>query len=383
MYFRILRLEKLLKRKSVLLLGPRQTGKSTLIKQQFPLSEYPNQINLLKSADFLRYQNDPGLLIRQFQELKSEIIVIDEIQKLPLLLNDIHYLIEECGHTFLLIGSSARKFKMSDVNLLGGRAKTLHLHPLVSNELDLDEHEFLNKALSFGLLPPIWTSEYPEEDLVDYVATYLKEEIFAESVVRNLQKFSRLLEVAATCHGKILNYAKISRDIGLAPSTVIEHFKILFDTLIALELPSFKTSVKRKNIQSSKFYFFDMGIVRHLLKRGPIKESDADWGDFFESFIFQELSAYSHYRQLRSLAYWRSRSDFEVDFILNEKIAIEVKTTRKVSSDHLRGLKALKEEKVCERYLLISFDEKEQKIDGYEIIPWKDFLRRLWRDEFI
>lgn len=381
MYLRLLNLKQESQKKSLFLLGPRQTGKSTLIKQQFSSKDFPHFISLLKSSEFLRYQTDPGLLIKEFESSDVPLtIIIDEIQKLPKLLDDIHYLIEEKKHRFVLTGSSARKLKKEGVNLLGGRAKTIYFHPLVTQEIGLDKNFDLQKAMSFGMLPSIWDSSNPTEDLQDYVSTYLKEEIFAESVVRNLQKFSRLLEVAALGHGQIINYTKIGQDVGLSPSTIIEHYKILMDTLILVEVPSLSTQLKRKNIITSKYYFFDIGVTRTILKRRELKDNDADFGIFFESFIFQELFAYTTYKRLATLRYWRSTSDFEVDFILNDEIAIEVKSTKKILSEDFKGLKALQDEKKCSKYYLVSRDEKSQKMGEIEALPWSEFLQKLWSD---
>lgn len=373
MYSRILDLKTILKRKSIFLLGPRQTGKSTLIKN---FKEPFHFINLLQNGIFLRYQNDPDLLTREFSHKKSELIIIDEIQRLPELLNCVHLLIEDCQHRFLLTGSSARKLRKAGVNLLGGRAKQIFFSPLVSKELGKDFN--LIKALSFGLLPSIYSSVNPSEDLEDYVGTYLKEEIQAEGAVRNIPSFSRLLQVAATCSGEMINYSKIASDAQMSPSTTREHFQILYDTLVAIEVPSFFATVKRKAIQTSKFYFFDLGVVRAILKRGEIKESDADFGRFFEAFIFQELNTFSNYNSLSTLKYWRSTSDYEVDFILDDKMAIEVKATKKVSKNDLKNLLALKEENLCTSFYLVTRDTHEQIFDGIHCLCYKTFLDKLW-----
>ncbi len=381
MYVRLLKLSRNVADKSIMILGPRQTGKSTLLKQQFPLSEFPHVISLLKSSEFLRYQSDPGLLLREFENVPPTIIILDEIQKLPILLDDIHYLIEEKKHRFILTGSSARKLRKGGVNLLGGRARIINFHPLVTKEIGLNKDFDLARALRFGMLPSVWNAKNPQEELKDYVGTYLKEEIFAESVVRNLQKFSRLLEVAALCNGKIINYTKIGQDVGISPSTVIEHFKILIDTLIAVELPSLTTGLKRKNIQTSKMYFFDMGVTRTLLKRDILREADADWGEFFESFIFQELYAYTSYNRLNTLRYWQSKSFFEVDFILNDEIAIEVKATKKIIQNDLKGLTALQDENKCKKYYIVSRDDKRQWFGNIEALPWYEFLEKMWSND--
>lgn len=370
---RIIPIEEAIKKKSVFLLGPRQTGKSSLIRSHFARS---SQINLLLNDDFLRYQKDPDLLIREFKsKKKSELIIIDEVQRLPELLNAVHYLIEECGHRFLLTGSSARKLKKSGTNLLGGRASRMTMHPFIRAEL---KSKFsLQKALSYGLLPSVYFSDTPSEQLKDYVGLYLKEEILAEGLTRNLPAFSRFLESAASMNGKMLNYTKIGNDAQIPPTTVREHFRVLEDTLIGKEVLAYQKTNLRKSISASKFYFFDLGVVRALLGKNEIQASDADYGDFFEAYIFQELNCYTSYNRLSDVKYWRSKSGFEVDFILNDQIAVEVKTTRRVSADDLKGLRALSEEKRIKKYYLVSFDKKNQFIGDIECVYWEDFLDRL------
>jgi predicted AAA+ superfamily ATPase len=370
---RILQIKKLVKNKSLFLMGPRQTGKSSLLKKVFSDSY---KIDLLRNDEFLRYQKDPGLLIREFEsKKKTELILIDEIQRLPDLLNDVHYLIEQTNHHFLMTGSSARKMKKVGTNLLGGRAGRIIMHPFIRAELNAKFS--LNKALSFGLLPSVYFNENPKNKLNDYVGLYLKEEILSEGLTRNLPAFSRFLESAAAMNGKMINYTKIANDAQIPPSSAYEHFKVLEDTLIAKEVISFNKTNIRKAISTSKFYFFDIGVVRSILGRGQITSSDADYGDTFEAYIFQELSAYTSYNQLSDIKYWRSKSNYEVDFIFDNRIAIEVKTTKKVNSSDLKGLKALAEEKLLKKYILISFDKKNQFFEGVDCLYWEDFLDQL------
>lgn len=325
--------------------------------------------------DFLRYQKDIGLLSRELQNEKSQLVIIDEIQRLPDLLNEVQNLIEESGHRFLLTGSSARKLRKQGVNLLGGRASQMKMHPFVRSEL---KSKFsIQKALSYGLLPSVYFSDEPELQLKDYLGLYLREEILAESLTRNLPAFSRFLESAASSHGKMINYTKIANDAQLSPTTVYEHFKVLEDTLIASELQSFQKTNKRKAISTSKFYFFDLGVVRALLGKGEIKKSDSDYGDYFESYIFQELSAHTSYHRLAPLKYWRSKSNFEVDFVFNDKIAIEVKSTSRVTKDDIKGLIALSEENLLDKYILVSFDKKNQVMNQVQCLYWEDFLDHL------
>lgn len=373
MYSRLLDLNEVSKRKSIFLLGPRSTGKSYLIKK---LPKNVVRIDLLKNSEFLRYQSEPDLLIKEFSEKKAQLIVIDEIQKLPELLNSVHYLIESSGHRFILTGSSARKLKREGVNLLGGRARNIFFHPL--SFLEIKDDFNLGRALNFGLLPSIYVSPEPALDLQDYVGLYLREEIINEARVRNLPNFSRFLEVAALAHSQMINYSKMANDIGLAVSTVIEYFKLLNDTLIARELPAYNESIKRKAIAKSKFYFFDIGVVNAILKRHSITQNSSDFGLAFETFIYHELQTLTDYKKLNDLKYWRSVSDHEVDFIFDNKYAIEVKATKRVSSNDLKGLKALQQEKKIKSFFLLTQDEKAQTIDGIKCLPWNLFLTQLW-----
>ncbi len=375
---RALDIREKLKAKSLFLLGPRQTGKSFLVRRVLGDARV---YNLLESDVFLELSRRPSRL-REEPSGASRLVVIDEIQKLPGLLDEVQFLIEERKIRFLLTGSSARKLRRGGANLLGGRAATATLHPFVSKEIpDLD----LARALNFGLLPPIYFSDHPEADLADYAGTYLREEIAAEGLTRNIPAFSRFLEVAALCSGQQINFTKISNDAQVARTTVQEYFEILKDTLLAYELCAWQKSVKRKPVQVHKFYFFDLGVARHLRGGGPLPEKSQEFGWAFEGFIFHELRTYADYRmgQAReSLHYWRSKSGFEVDFILADHTAVEVKSSRNVSRQDLAGLRALAEERNLKRFVCVSLETRRRDVEGCEIWPWRLFLQALWADEF-
>ncbi len=365
-------LSKVLKKKSCFLFGPRQTGKSLLIRHTLA----GNRVyNLLDSETYLKLSRSPSRL-REECRPREKIVIIDEIQKLPGLLDEVHFLIEEKGIHFLLTGSSARKLRRGGTNLLGGRAWTRHLHPLTSAELK--ERFDLTRAINQGLLPAIYFSQNAEDDLRAYVGTYLREEIAAEGLTRNIPAFSRFLEIAALCNGQLLNYTKISNDAQVARSTVQEYFQILKDTLIAYELTSWKKSSKRKPLSTSKFYFFDCGVVRYLQKRSFIKPGSPEFGELLETLVFHELAAYCDYHGSLSLNYWKSKSGFEVDFILDSKIAIEVKATKNVSLQDLKSLKMLKEEGHLKKYVLVCLEKTPRTRDGIEILPLDLFLKKLW-----
>lgn len=369
---RFLDLPKLLSTKSYFLFGPRQTGKTFMIRRQFPKAKY---YNLHETDTFLKFNQAPHRL-RQELTGKDKLVIMDEIQKLPLLLDEIQVLIDDRQVRFLLTGSSARALKRKGLNLLGGRARTKRLHPLCCREL---AQEFdLVKALDRGLLPSLYFSDSPYEDLQAYVGTYLKEEIAAEAVVRNLPAFSRFLTVAALCNGQMLNYSKIASDAQVPKSTVLEYFHILRDTLVGDDLPAWKRTEKRKPLTTAKFYLFDIGIVRHLQRRRHLQEGSPEFGEAFEAYLHHELRSYCDYEGVPDLAYWRSTSDFEVDFILNDRTAIEVKAKKNVSDRDLRGLWALRQERLLKHYVVVSLETVPRRADGIEILPWQDFLDRLW-----
>ena len=373
---RQLNLKGLLEKKSYFLWGPRQTGKSWLIRHT--LKEYP-YYNLLDNATFLQLSHSPQRLREELNENKR-IIVIDEIQKLPVLLDEIHLIIESYGIHFLLTGSSARKLKRSGANLLGGRARTQHLHPL--SYIELKEHFSLPKAINNGLLPSIYFSDEPAEDLKSYVGTYLREEIAAEGLTRNVPAFSRFLEVAASCNGGIINYTKISNDAQVARTTIQEYFQILKDTLIAYEIKSWNKSIKRKALSTSKFYFFDTGVVKTLQSRKEVSPGSPEFGELFETYMAHELKSFSDLCLDGELFYWRTISGMEVDFILDDQLAIEVKASRTVNSNDLKGLRAIKEEKKIKHYILVCLEEVPRVVDGIQILPWKIFLEELWARKF-
>ncbi len=369
---RSLDLERVLKKKSCFLFGPRQTGKSSIIRHS--LAKY-RAYNLLDSETYLKLNRSPSRL-RQEILPHEKIVIIDEIQKMPSLLDEVHFLIEEKRIHFLLTGSGARKLRRGGVNLLGGRAWTRHLHPLTSAELG--ERFDLSKAVNRGLLPAIYFSENAEDDLRAYIGTYLREEIAAEGLTRNIPAFGRFLDVAALCNGQMLNYTKISNDAQVARSTVQEYFQILKDTLIAYELTPWKKSVKRKPLSTSKFYFFDCGVARYLQKRSLVKPGSPEFGELLETLIFHELVSYCDYRGEIDLNYWRSKSGFEVDFILNSGTAIEVKASKTAHAQDLKGLKMLKEEGKLKKFMLVCMEKEPRTIDGIEILPVDLFLKKLW-----
>lgn len=372
---RNLNLKSVLSKKSTFLFGPRQTGKTRLIKQQ--LADY-KYYNLLDRGLYLRLQSDPTLIRKELKK-EDKIIIIDEIQKIPELLDEVHLMIEEYGIHFLLTGSSARALKSKNVNLLGGRARERHLHPFILHELK-DNFNLLT-ALDRGLIPSIYFSDSPYEDLESYCGQYLKEEIAGEAKVRNIGAFSRFLEVAGLCNGQMINYSQIASDAQVPVSTTREYFQILYDTFLAYELKAFNQTLKRKPISTSKFYFFDIGVARFLQARKGLSMKSPEFGEAFEHYMFHELSAYCSYNQIPPLQYWRSTSQFEVDFIFNRKVAIEVKGKTVITPRDLKGLRALSEENLLEKFLVVYMGEYDYQEDGIEILCWRSFLTKLWNHE--
>jgi uncharacterized protein len=342
--------------------------------------------NLLDRGLLLRLLADPTLIRREVEArgLRECLVVVDEVQKCPALLDEAQLMIEEWGIRFLMTGSSARKLKASGTNLLGGRARTRSLHPFVYAEVE-GEGFSLARALSRGMIPPHYLSESFDEDLAAYVDTYLKEEIAAEGLSRNLPSFARFLQVAASTNARMINYTNVASDAQVPRQTVKQWYQILIDTLLGFELAPYAGSVKRKAIETAKFYLFDPGVVRTLRRLPVIAPESADFGEFFEHFIFLELRAWMDYRRPRGdLAYWRSRSGYEVDFILDGEVAVEVKAAAIAQERHAAGLRALKDEGKLRRFILVCREERPGMLDGgIEVLPWREFLERLWSDTIL
>lgn len=367
----------MLKTKSAFLLGPRQTGKTSAIRDQ--LSDFKN-INLLLNDTFLAFTQNKREL-RDRVTKKDKVVIIDEIQRIPELLNEVQYLTEEFGTRFLLTGSSARKLRRQGVNLLGGRARQYRMRPFCFAELK-DEFD-LDRALNRGLIPSIYFSDAPQLDLASYVGLYLKEEIAAEALTRNIEAFSRFLQTAALSNGQIINHTNIANDAQVPRTTVIEYFSILNDTLFSDYLEPWRQTKKRKPIATSKFYFFDIGIVGQLQQRGPVKPKSPLYGDALESYIHHELRCRSDYVSHCPLNFWRSLTHFEVDFIYDNRVAIEVKAKAQLGKNDLSGLRALKEEKNLESYHVVYLGDSRKVLeDGIELWPVHEFLEALWNGGF-
>jgi uncharacterized protein len=372
-------------KESYFLWGPRQSGKSTFLRNYFPDSLY---YDLLLSTEYRRILKNPEIIKQEFQSLYEEEkkivqpIIIDEIQKIPEVLDLVQWMIVNYGARFILCGSSARKLKRGHGNLLGGRALRAIMHPLSYIEVTNFD---INIALNRGLLPKIYSSDYYKELLKSYVGDYLKEEVFAESLVRNIIAFSDFLDKVALTNGEIINYNNIARECGVSAPAVKEYYQILVDTLLGYYIPAFTKTKKRRAIHSPKFYLFDVGVVNILAKRGDIIQGSELFGKAFENFILMELIAYSDYSCKNfNISYWRSASGIEVDFIIDERIAIEIKSTSQINSHHTKNIRLLQEESLFQRYIIISFDKNKRITnENIEIFPWELFLKDLWNNAIV
>ena len=366
--------------KSFFLWGPRQVGKTSLLKATCP--DVP-LIQLLKNEEFSLYQAHPELLRERVRASGWKRVIIDEIQKVPKLLDEIHLLIEEDGVAFGLCGSSARKVRKGHANLLGGRALRFEMSGLVTKEIGPGYS--LARLLNHGYMPMIYDSEQPLQYLKSYCADYLKEEVFAEGLVRNLQPFSRFLEVSALGDTEVLKFETIARDCGVSAPTIKSYYEILVDTLLARYLPAYTLRPKRRTTSSPKFYYRDVGVVNHLAQRSGILPRTDAWGKAFENWVMHELSTYLEYRHRpESLAYWRLTTGVEVDFIVGHmKCAIEAKSSALIHSDHLKGLRALKEDfpEIGKRVVVSMEEQPRITPDGIDVLPYQDFVERLWSDQ--
>lgn len=364
---------------SIFLFGARQTGKSTILRQQFPQSIY---IDLLDNSVKERYRRRPSLLYEALMEkAEGTLVIIDEIPEVPDLLNEVHRLIVEKKLVFILCGSSARKLKRKGHNTLGGRAFPVYLYPFVSSEIpDFD----IDRAVTYGMIPPHYLAKNPSRLLAGYIDIYLKEEIKEEALVRNLDAFHRFLEVAALTDGEIVNNNNIAQDCGVHATTVNAYFDILEDTLMGYRIPAFRKVMKRRLMQAPKFYYFDIGVANHLLHRKQLVRGTPEYGHAFEHFVIQELYAWLHYTHSdETLFYWRTYTGLEVDAVIGDaRVAIEIKSVEEVLVKHLKGLKAFGEEHPQSRKIIVSLDRINRRIGDIECIFVLDFLKELWDKRF-
>ena len=377
MYKRIFDIENKLD-EGMFLFGARQTGKSTLLKERFKGAIY---YDLLNPSVRRAFKRNPNSLWEALQDKPAgTLVVVDEIQKVPELLDVVHSLMVDKGLYFILSGSSARKLKRSGANTLGGRAIPETLYPLVWPEVTDFQ---IDRAVQNGMLPRHYMVEDATKRLSGYVKVYLDEEIREEGEVRELDAFERFMEVAAISDGEMLNYSNIAADCGVSAKTVKSYFQILYDTLIGYEIPAFRKEIKRKIVQAPRFYYFDVGLANYLMGRHSLRRSTDDYGHAFEHLVVQEIIAYKGYNDKRDIiSYWHTYDKKEVDVVIGDaKAAVEIKSTEHVGTKHTKGLKAFKEEHPDCRLILVSLDPITRRSGDTELIYVLDFLKMLWAGE--
>lgn len=381
-------LDGILDRRSVFLIGPRMCGKSMYAKNEVkkPVLYW----NLLSNALYYRIVRNPALLEETLKAegLTEGLVVIDEIQRAPQLLYTVHQFIEETDLVFLMTGSSVRKLKVGGVNLLGGRALERKLHPLCYPEIIGRDDYTLERIFKTGLLPEMYLHpEDAEEALEAYGGLYLETEIQLENEVNDLPGFINFLEKAALSNGQQINFSAFASDVGVSRQAIRTWYRILLDTLMIKEIKPYGKTKKRKETSFSRFYFFDVGVVRSIARMAVPTETMTEYGMLFETYIAMELIAYIDYSGLYSTeitCYRTSDGKREVDFIIGDEAAIEVKSARTVTDKHLANIRELKEEGIFSSYIVVSREETPRMLeDGILILPWKDFLKRLWNGEII
>ena len=365
--------------------GPRQTGKTTLLRHRYPDARW---LDLLKADEFRRYVANPERLREETEAdgmPPGGQVVIDEVQKVPALLDEVHWLIENRGVQFALCGSSARKVRRGAANLLGGRALRFELHGLTAAELGADFD--LTRLLNHGYLPRMVEAERPARRLDAYIANYLKEEVAAEGLVRNLPAFAGFLNAAALTDGEIVNFTNVAADCAVSSHTAKGYFQILEDTLLGRWLPAYRKRAKRRLVAAPKFYFADVGVVNRLAHRGPLVAGSELYGKAFENWVFHELVACLAYRERdEELAYWRLAGGTEVDFVLGDmRVAVEAKASAKILGRHLKGLRSLAEDNphVGRRVVVCLESRPRRTEDGIDILPASEFARQLWQGELL
>ncbi len=361
--------------------GPRQTGKTTLLHQQIPDAAF---YDLLDTGLRAELSVRPRTLREELLSKRPPVVVIDEIQEAPELMEEVHWLLENTPTRFVLCGSSARKLRRKSRNLLGGRAVEHQLFPLTTREIPNPD---LARLLNHGALPAHYLVPDPAPLLRSYVNTYIKEEIIDESATRNIPAFSRFLQVVGLTHGQQLNYANIARETGVSASTVRSYYQILEDTLMGFTLEPWRKAKKRRLVETARFYLFDVGVANHIHPEAPeVSEGSDLFGRAFEHFMLNEVRAFLSYRRLeRSLSFWRTSSGFEVDLIVGDlDLAVEFKSSRRVRDSDLKGMRALMDEHAAGRSIVVSREERTRKTeDGIEILPWQEFCSMLWEGEMI
>ena len=380
---RVLEIGKLLEESSLFLFGPRMTGKTAYIENELQKKAILS-ITFLDGDTLDAFRRNPVLLRSMLNGRTEGLVIVDEVQLFPPVLLDIQHIMTHSDIHFLLTGSSARKLKRSGSNLLGGRAGIVPMHPLVWKEIR-DRNPDLDCIFATGMLPKAFTAKSYQTQLRNYVRGYLDNEIAAEGERRDLGVFSNFLTFAASENTELVNYTNVSRDIGMSADTIKGWYQILVDTFIGYYLRPYRKGSKRIPVNTSKFYFFDVGVARTAARMPVPSETMTEYGKMFENYIFMELKAYIDYRMTDDeLYFWRTREGYEVDFVVENKVAIEVKTSKNISNRELRGIRAFRDENAVKDYIIVCRELFERTTeDGIRIMPWKVFLDKLWNNEIV
>ncbi len=366
---------------SAFLWGPRKIGKTTYLKNHFPKSLI---YDFLKTDLFIEISKNPAVLreriLAKDKKVLKHPIILDEVQKVPQVLDEVHWLIENKGLQFILCGSSARKLRRGQFNLLGGRAWRYEMFPLVTAEL---ENINLLHILNHGMLPVHYLQNDQEckKSLKAYVVDYLKEEVFDEGLTRNIPAFSRFFEAFGYSHGELTNYSNIARDCGVDSKTVKEYYQILVDTLLAVRIDPFKKRQSRSIItKAPKYYLFDVGVANYLRKLYIEEEKGQEFGRAFEHFLLMEILAYRSYSDKDfEINFWRTKTGLEIDLILaGGEIAIEIKGVNCIYKGDLKALAAFGKEYSPKRSFVVCNEKEKRLHDNIEITPWNNFLQELW-----
>ncbi len=377
---------RLPRQQSAFLWGARKTGKTTYLKEKFPNSLV---YDFLKTDLFFEFSKNPSLLRERLLAKDSitfkEPIILDEVQKIPQILDEVHWLIENKGLRFVLCGSSARKLKKGHANLLGGRAWRYELFPLVSQEIETFN---LLRALNHGLIPLHYLQNDKDckKSQEAYVQDYLREEVFAEGLTRNIPAFSRFFDAFGYSHGEITNYCNIARDCGADSKTVKEYYQILLDTLLAIRIEPFKKRQSRQVItKASKYYMFDVGVAGYLTKRHLAEQKGMEFGKAFEHFLLMEMVAYRSYTSKDfAINFWRTKSGLEVDFVLGAgEVAIEIKGAARIDRKDMNGLEAFIQACSPKRSVMVCNEKEKRRHGKIEILPWEIFLQQLWAGKIL
>lgn len=372
MFQRYIQISKMVADKSQFLLGPRQTGKSSLLRATFPDALF---IDLLESETFRSLAARPELLRQMLSS--QRLFVIDEVQKLPELLDEVQWILDRNPSLrFVLTGSSTRKLRRGAANLLPGRVWSARLFPLTHAEAPF---ELILKRLCFGSLPGILTSQQPKAELENYVGSYLREEIQAEGLTRSIGNFSRFLDFAAACNGEQVNFSALASDTAIPLRTVRDYFQVLEDTLVAELLPVYQKTPRRKPMTTPKVYFFDVGVANALRKQLSEDPGPTELGKRWEHLVFTELRAYLAYEHIDApLSYWRTRTHLEVDFVVGDELAIEVKCSQSIRKTDMKALSALGEECPAMRRIVVCNEPFSRTSEGTELMPLRKFFDELW-----